>query len=126
MEPAPSVYGASGRFRLAACSALRRGADDEAASHSTGDRLSLNYETSAAGSLRIEIQDAEGEPIEGFALDDSAELFGDSVEQDALWTAGSDVSRLAGQPVRLRFVLSDGDLYSFRFVESDSERGAFE
>ncbi len=82
-----------------------------------GKHLSLNYATSAAGSLRIEIQDADGQPIEGFSLDDSAELFGDSIEQHAQWSSGSDVSRLAGQPVRLRFALKDGDLYSYRFVD---------
>ena len=35
-----------------------------------------------------------------------------------------DVSRLAGQPVRLRFVMKDADLYSIRFgiVREISER----
>lgn len=28
-----------------------------------------------------------------------------------------DVSRLAGKPVRLRLVITDADLYAFRFVE---------
>jgi len=79
--------------------------------------LSLNYATSAAGSLRIEIQDADGQPIEGFSMADSAELFGDSTEQQAIWSGGSDVGQLAGQTVRLRFSLKDGDLYSYRFVE---------
>jgi len=31
------------------------------------------------------------------------------------WKAGSDVSALVGKPVRLRFVMTDADLYSFRF-----------
>jgi hypothetical protein len=32
------------------------------------------------------------------------------------WKQGSDVSKLAGQPIRLRFVMREADLYAFRFV----------
>jgi hypothetical protein len=80
-----------------------------------GNRLSLNYATSAAGSLRVEIQDAAGNPIPGFALADADELFGDTVDQTAAWRGVADVSRLAGQVVRLRFVLHDGDLFAYQF-----------
>ena len=83
----------------------------------TGRRLSLNYSTSAAGSLRVEIQDATGQPIPGFSVDDADELFGDSVEQTASWKNTTDINRLVGQEVRLRFVLHDGDLFSFQFRE---------
>jgi len=77
--------------------------------------LVINFATSAAGSVRIEVQDADGKPIEGFALADCPETFGDAIERTVRWKAGPDVSRLAGRPVRLRFVLKDADLYSFRF-----------
>jgi hypothetical protein len=83
----------------------------------TGNRLSLNYATSAAGSLRVEIQNADGEPMPGYSLDDSDELFGDSIDHDAGWNGSADVSSLDGQEVRLRFVLSDGDLFSMQFSE---------
>ena len=33
----------------------------------------------------------------------------------AAWKNGSDVSKLAGKPIRLRFVMQDADLYSIRF-----------
>jgi len=82
-----------------------------------GDRLHLNYATSAAGSVRVEIQDESGTPLPGFALDDAEELFGDSIEQPVLWKGGSDVSSAAGKAVRLRFVFKDADLYSFHFVD---------
>ncbi len=82
-----------------------------------GNRLSVNYATSAAGNLHVEIQDAEGTPIEGFRLDESTEHYGDSTEQTISWTSGSDVSSIAGTPVRLFFVLKDADLYSFQFQE---------
>ena len=82
----------------------------------SGGELRINYSTSAAGSLRVEIQDVAGTAISGFALDDCIESIGDSVEHTVLWKNGSDVGPLAGKPIRLRFVLKDADLYSFQFV----------
>jgi len=81
----------------------------------TGETLELNYSTSAAGGLRVEIQNAAGQPVPGFALAEAEELYGDSLAQCALWKHGSALSRLAGQPVRLRFVLRDADLYAYQF-----------
>ena len=80
-----------------------------------GSRLLLNYSTSAAGGIRIEIQDEDGQPIPGFALADAPELYGDSLEQPALWKDGSKLNQLSGKTVRLRFVLKDADLYAIRF-----------
>ena len=81
----------------------------------SGKELVLNTSTSAAGSVRVEIQSPGGEPVDGYALGDSTEIVGDEIERVAAWENGSDVSSLAGQPVRLRFVLKDADLYSIRF-----------
>lgn len=83
----------------------------------TGRRLSINYATSAAGSVRVEIQDAAGKPIPGFALDDAPELYGDSTDQIVSWKSGNDVGKLAGQPLRLHFVLHDADVFSFQFSD---------
>lgn len=80
-----------------------------------GTRLYLNMSTSAAGSLRVELQEADGAPIEGFNLAESEEIFGDEIERVATWKDGADLSALAGRPVRLRFVLRDADLFAFRF-----------
>ncbi|MFN4179571.1 MAG: hypothetical protein ACK4I8_04610 [Armatimonadota bacterium] len=80
-----------------------------------GKELVLNYATSAAGSVRVEILDANGKPIPGFALDDCFELYGDEIEGVVRWKGGSDVSALRGQVVRLRFVMKDADLYALRF-----------
>lgn len=83
----------------------------------SGQRLALNYATSAAGSVRVEIQDAAGKPLPAYSLNDCAEHYGDSVDQIVAWKGGSDVSALVGKPVRLHFVLKDADLYSFRFLD---------
>jgi len=80
-----------------------------------GCELVVNYATSAAGSVRVEIRDAAGKPIPGYTLRECPEIYGDEVEQVVTWRGGSVVSRLAGQAVRLRFVLKDADLFSIRF-----------
>ena len=80
-----------------------------------GQRLKINYATSAAGGIRIEIQDSSGQPVPGHKLDDAIEIIGDEIDRVVSWKAGPDVSSLAGQPVRLRFVMHDADLYSIRF-----------
>lgn len=81
----------------------------------SGNRLVLNFASSAAGDIRVEIQDASGAPLPGFELDNCPPVFGDSLERRVEWKAGSDVSRIAGQIVRLRFVLRDADLYAIQF-----------
>ncbi len=80
-----------------------------------GSLLDLNFSTSAAGGILVEIQDAGGIPIEGFAIEDCYEIFGDNITRHVLWKGDAVLSDLAGTPVRLRFVLRDADLYSFRF-----------
>lgn len=80
-----------------------------------GNRLVLNFSTSAAGSIRVEVQDASGQPLDGFALADCPEVFGDAIERVVSWKGGSDLKSLAGRPIRLRFLLKDADLYSLRF-----------
>ena len=80
-----------------------------------GGELELNYSTSAVGSVQVEIQDAEGHTLPGYGLADCPEKFGDEIEGVIGWNAGTSVGDLAGQPVRLRFVIKDADLYAFRF-----------
>ncbi len=83
-----------------------------------GARLSLNFASSVFGSLRVEVQDADGKPLPGFTLDDSIELYGDTVARNAIWKNDADLGTLAGKPVRLRFVMRDADLYSIKFEET--------
>jgi hypothetical protein len=81
----------------------------------SGSQLHLNFATSAAGGLQVELQNSDGTAIPGFSFDDASELFGDSVDRVASWKSGDDVSRLAGKPLRLCFRLRDADLYSLQF-----------
>ena len=83
----------------------------------TGKHLVVNYDTSAAGSVRFELCTETGDPYEGFALADSEQLYGSEITHEVKWTNGSNVSTLAGKPTRLRVRLKDADLYSFQFAE---------
>lgn len=79
-----------------------------------GKELRLNYSTSAAGSIAVEIRDEQGKPIDGFCPGDAAPLYGDRLDGVVTWKTGGDLSRLAGRPVRFRFVLKDADIFALR------------
>ena len=81
----------------------------------SGSELVLNYSTSAGGSVRLEIQDGAGVTFPGYALEEHQTLVGDSVEQAVRWGKGGNLSAFAGQPVRLRFVLQDADVFALQF-----------
>jgi hypothetical protein len=83
----------------------------------SGSQLILNYATAASGSVQVEIQDLDGKPFAGFSLADAKELYGDEIAEAYSWESGGDASSLAGRPVRLRFVMKDASLYSYRFGE---------
>ena len=82
-----------------------------------GKNLILNMAASAAGVILVEIENTDGTPIEGYAMDDCDELFGDDLDRTVSWRGNDDTGSLSDKPVRLRFRLSDADLYSFRFLE---------
>ena len=74
-----------------------------------GRTLSINFATSAAGYVRIQLHGA------GTTLT-SCELFGDSLARRVVFEDG-DVSQLAGRPVTMEIEMSDADVYSFKFDE---------
>ncbi|MBN8246401.1 MAG: prolyl oligopeptidase family serine peptidase [Verrucomicrobia bacterium] len=81
----------------------------------TGSRLILNFSTGAAGSLRVEVQEADGTSIPGFSLAESPEWIGDDIERTAHWKSGRSLESLRGRPLRLRVAMRDADLYSLQF-----------
>lgn len=82
----------------------------------TGQKLRLNYATSAVGSLRVEVQDATGKTIPEFALDQCDEIYGDEISRVVSWRQ-ADLKSLRGETIRLRIVMRDADLYSLQFGE---------
>ncbi len=82
----------------------------------TGNKLEMNFATSAAGSIRVELQTPEGKAIASRTLDECPEIMGDEIARIVAWRTGTGLAAWTGQPVRLRFVMRDADLYSIRFV----------
>ena len=80
-----------------------------------GSKLLINFRTSAAGEIRVEILNENGSQITDYSLDDSQVIIGNEIEKVVSWKNGTDVSQLIGKPVRLRFVMKDADLYSLKF-----------
>jgi len=80
-----------------------------------GTELVLNFATSAAGAISVEIQTAGGDPIDGYRRDQCLPVIGDMTDRVVHWEDGSDISELAGTPVRLKFEMKDCDLYALKF-----------
>lgn len=83
----------------------------------SGRQLEVNLSTSAAGGLRVELQQPNGTPIPNFQLKDCEVTFGDNIDRQIRWAGDPDLSEWAGRPVRIRFVMTECDLYAFRFGE---------
>ncbi len=75
----------------------------------TGDELFVNFKTSAAGSVKVNMLDENGKAIEGY----TALLKGDNTDRKVVFE--KDLAQLTGKNVKLEFVLSDGEIYSFKF-----------
>jgi hypothetical protein len=74
------------------------------------------------GELRVEVLDETGKSLPGFTSDDFAPVTGDNVRMPVSLRDGRTLESLADRPVRLRFTLSAGSLWSFWIT--DDPRGA--
>jgi hypothetical protein len=82
-----------------------------------GGMLVLNVDTSATGLVRVGILDESGKPIDGFTAEQCDLVHtANEIHRPVSWQGNRDVSKLAGRPVRLRFLLRNADLYAFQFV----------
>jgi hypothetical protein len=79
-----------------------------------GERLMLNYSTSAAGFLQVEVANESGVALDGLSFDDMLPLYGDSLQEEVRWKSGTGLRGLEDRPVRLRFRMKDADLYAFQ------------
>jgi hypothetical protein len=107
------------KWRLDGLVSLDAG-DDEAVVETTliADRsgaLEVNADASG-GELRVEVLDARGTPLSGYAADQSTQINGDSVRHLVSW--GGNAMLPGDQPYKLRFILQNASLFSYR-IDSD-------
>lgn len=75
-----------------------------------GNRLELNAATKKGGSVVVEIFDMAGRVVAH-----SRVFAGDDLHYRVAWTRKTDLGKLAGAPVTLRFRLKSAQLYAFAF-----------
>ena len=81
-----------------------------------GNKLQLNINVRGSGEARVEIQDEKGQAIEGYSLRECDRIMWNEVAHTVKWRGNSDVSSLAGRPVRLKIAVRSAKLYAFQFV----------
>ena len=80
-----------------------------------GKELVLNVDTSATGILQVGFLDEAGKTIEGYGINECDRIHtANEINRVVRWQGESDISKLAGKPVRMRFVFRDADLYAFQ------------
>ena len=78
-----------------------------------GSVLHLNFETSAAGHIYVDVLDAEGNPISDKK---SFEVYGNNIDRKVWFADDTDFAEFAGKPVRLRFTMQEAKMYSMWFT----------
>jgi len=76
-----------------------------------GKHLYVNVDC-PKGELKAEVLDKDGTPIEPFTLGNCKPVSCDKTLAAVTWK-GSDLSTVSGKPVRFRFTIGNGSLYSF-------------
>jgi hypothetical protein len=89
---------ARGRLRIVSLAAALSGGDVVTKPLAfQGQCMILNYSTSAAGSICVEIQDASNERCRALHWWIVRSSYGDSLEQAVVWKSNPDLGRLAGR-----------------------------
>lgn len=78
----------------------------------SGKYLFVNLDA-PAGELRVEVLDETNNVIAPFSYANCQPVSVDQTLQMVTWDGADDLSTIAGQPVKLKFYLTNGQLYSF-------------
>lgn len=81
----------------------------------SGNQLEINYSTSAVGEIRFEVLNENGKPVPGFTLEDSERITGNEISRVVQWKGEPDLQSIKERIIRLRIMMKDADLFSFRF-----------
>jgi hypothetical protein len=83
-----------------------------------GNRLVLNIDTEATGYAQVGFLDEQGQPIEGYSVDDCIYINEDSTAAEVEWLGrGKDVSSLQGKVVQLVFRMRGSKLFAMQFKD---------
>ena len=92
-----------------------------------GKYFFVNADVKGKGAqLKVELLDADGNPIQGFTKRDCVVMRGaDKTKQLITWKGKQDLGELKGRTIRAKFYLTRGDLYAFWISpwESGESRG---
>ncbi len=78
--------------------------------------LRINFKAGKQGFVLVEVLDLHGRPIQGFTKEDCDALSGDEIRRTVTWKGKTDLSKLEGKIVKLKFYLSKAKLFSFQFL----------
>jgi len=75
-------------------------------------QLTVNCEVK--GQLKVEILDENGKPISGFTAEDWLPISGDQLAAKVTWKNMKDFWSIRGKKIKLRFLMDNGKLFSFK------------
>ncbi len=83
--------------------------------------LTLNAEATN-GQIRVEVLDANGNPVPGFTRDECVPFTGDELDVCVRWQDHPNLYPVIGKPVKLKFYLKNATVYGFQVLRNDPER----
>jgi hypothetical protein len=86
-------------------------------------RLFLNAATWMKGSIRVEALTRDWRPIPGFAEPEALEIQGDALDHPVRWKDNSDVTRLLGKEIRLKFYMTRARIHAMTLCNDDRKPG---
>jgi len=84
-----------------------------------GDKLEINYSTSAGGYMFVQILDENNNLIKGISNSISDKLVGDEISGIVTWNGSQELPSTKGKPIRLRISMKEADLYSIKFIKNN-------
>jgi len=83
-----------------------------------GSKLVINA-NAKSGQIAVEILNADSKPLTGFSKRDCDPVQVDEIRHTITWNGKSDVTGVAGRPIKLKFYLKNAKLFSFMFPTPD-------
>jgi hypothetical protein len=81
----------------------------------TGSKLHVNAKADF-GKLLVEVLDRDGKPLPGFTQRECRPVRSDRIDQPIAWQENAELGSLKNRPIRLRFVLKNARLFSYRIA----------